>query len=102
MGWREGIVRLWRAAKLQLGFRQSEQERYSAALEEWQASRPSLRVNRCRCRKCGSVIESRFTHDFQECACGAIFTDGGTSYIRRGAEDPSLIEDLSEWEEPGA
>lgn len=35
--------------------------------------------NKCQCRK-----------------CGAIFTDGGKSYIRRGAKDLSDIIDLSE------
>jgi hypothetical protein len=30
------------------------------------------------------------------CKCGAIFTDGGTSYIRRGAKDLNDIIDMSE------
>jgi hypothetical protein len=30
------------------------------------------------------------------CGCGAIFTDGGTSYIRRGAKDLANIIDMSE------
>lgn len=56
-------------------------------------------VNKCQCAKCGDIIESKYTHDFVSCSCGAIFTDGGTSYIRRGFTDISDIIDLSEYEE---
>lgn len=52
--------------------------------------------NKCQCRRCGDIIESKHRHDFVTCKCGAIFTDGGKDYIRRGAEDPSDIIDLSE------
>ena len=53
-------------------------------------------LNKCQCRKCGDVIESKHRHDFVSCKCGAIFTDGGKSYIRRGAADLNDIIDLSE------
>lgn len=49
--------------------------------------------NRCRCRRCGSIIESKHRHDFIRCACGAIFTDGGRDYVRRGG-NPEDIEDM--------
>lgn len=52
--------------------------------------------NKCQCRHCGDIIESKHRNDFVSCKCGAIFTDGGKSYIRRGAKDPSDIIDLSE------
>jgi len=52
-------------------------------------------VNRARCKKCGDVIESKSVHDFKQCKCGAIFTDGGKDYIRRGGKDLNDIEDLS-------
>ena len=52
--------------------------------------------NKCQCRKCGDIIESKHRHDFVSCKCGAIFTDGGTSYIRRGAQSFDDIIDLSE------
>ena len=42
-------------------------------------------MNRCKCRLCGTVIESKHRHDFVRCKCGEIFTDGGDDYIRRGA-----------------
>lgn len=51
-------------------------------------------VNRCKCLKCGDVIESKSVHDWVSCSCGAIFTDGGTEYVRRGGEW-ELIEDMS-------
>lgn len=54
--------------------------------------------NRCQCRKCGDIIESKHRHDFVRCKCGAIFTDGGTAYVRRGADSFDDIIDLSEYE----
>ena len=53
-------------------------------------------VNKCQCRKCKDIIESKTRHDFISCKCGAIFTDGGKSYIRRGAQDLNDIIDMSE------
>jgi len=57
-----------------------------------------IRINRCKCRKCGTVIESKSVHDWVSCSCGEIFTDGGAEYVRRGGEF-ELIEDMSEYEE---
>ena len=54
--------------------------------------------NRCQCRKCGDIIESKHTHDFVSCQCGAIFTDGGKDYVRRGYKDKNDIIDLSEYQ----
>ena len=48
--------------------------------------------NKARCRKCGDTIESTFGHDFKWCSCGAIFVDGGKSYLRRGGN----FEDFKE------
>lgn len=53
-------------------------------------------INKCQCRLCGDIIESKHRHDFVQCRCGSIFTDGGTNYLRRGANDLSNIIDLSE------
>lgn len=53
-------------------------------------------INKCQCRLCGDIIESKHRHDFVQCRCGAIFTDGGTDYIRRGANNLNDIIDLSE------
>ena len=53
-------------------------------------------VNKCQCRHCGDIIESKHRHDFVRCKCGSIFTDGGKSYIRRSANDLSDIIDMSE------
>lgn len=54
--------------------------------------------NRCKCKKCGDIIESKSVHDFVRCKCGAIFTDGGTDYIHRGGKLDD-IEEMDEWEE---
>ena len=52
-------------------------------------------VNKCQCARCLDIIESKHRHDFVQCSCGAIFTDGGTEYIRRGGEIENII-DMSE------
>lgn len=59
-------------------------------------TRTVVLVNKCQCRKCEDIIESKHRHDFVSCKCGAIFTDGGLSYIRRGAKDFTDIIDMSE------
>ena len=54
-------------------------------------------MNKCKCKLCGDVIESKYVHDFVRCKCGEIFTDGGDDYIRRGAmTDLHNIIDLSD------
>lgn len=53
--------------------------------------------NAARCAKCDDEVESKHRHDFKGCSCGAIFVDGGLSYLRRGAKDMADIIDLSEW-----
>lgn len=51
--------------------------------------------NKCRCKLCGDIIESKYRHDWVSCKCGAIFTDGGLDYTRRGG-DLNNIEDIQE------
>lgn len=58
-----------------------------------------IKRNRCKCLKCGEVIESKHRHDFVRCKCKEIFTDGGLAYLHRGAKNPGYILDLSEYEE---
>ncbi|WP_188453390.1 DUF7695 domain-containing protein [Virgibacillus oceani] len=41
-------------------------------------------VNKVRCKKCNDIIESKHSHDYRRCSCGAIFIDGGTDYQRYG------------------
>jgi hypothetical protein len=60
-----------------------------------------LMVNRCKCRICGDIIESKYRHDFVACSCGTIFTDGGIDYIRRGFKNPDDIIDMSEYWDDG-
>ena len=58
--------------------------------------------NALRCKLCGDVIESKYTHDFQRCSCGKCFIDGGLSYTRAGFDKPDDVEWLTEYEElPG-
>lgn len=51
--------------------------------------------NRARCKKCGDIIESRFTHEMIWCSCGSIAVDGGKQYLRQTAVDFNYFEDLS-------
>lgn len=54
--------------------------------------------NACRCKKCGTYLESKHVHDFRRCKCG-VFVDGGKFYIRRGWPDgdpKDWIEELSQ------
>lgn len=46
--------------------------------------------NRIRCKKCGDIIESEYTHDFKFCSCKNIFVDGGHDYCRWGGN----LEDI--------
>ena len=63
-------------------------------------------VNKARCKRCGSVIESVSTHNLKRCSCGAISVDGGLEYIRRNG-DSEDYEELSvyqlkyQWTEDG-
>ena len=61
--------------------------------------RRRIKVNRIRCRKCGDVITSEYTHDFRTCRCGAVAVDGGKSYLERTAMDLNDYDELSEYEE---
>ena len=56
-------------------------------------------VNKCQCARCLDIIESRHRHDCVQCSCGAIFTDGGTEYIRRGGEIENIIDMSETYEE---
>lgn len=55
-----------------------------------------VHVNKCQCRQCRDIIESKHVHDFVRCSCGAIFTDGGLEYLRRGFTNADDIIDMSE------
>ena len=59
-----------------------------------------LTKNAIKCLVCNTILESKHQHDFQRCNCSnGAFVDGGLSYIRYGANDLDLIEDISEYEE---
>ena len=58
--------------------------------------------NRARCKLCGEILESKYTHDFEACKCfqktdgqKGIAVDGGQSYLRR-AGYPEYCEDMNE------
>lgn len=48
--------------------------------------------NRIKCLECGEILESKFTHDFQQCSCqNRTFVDGGDEYCRYGGFDVEKI-----------
>ena len=65
--------------------------------------KPRIKSNKIRCKFCGDILESRYTHDFQMCSCGRCFTDGGHYYIRRGfpadVKPEDAYVDLTEYED---
>jgi hypothetical protein len=48
--------------------------------------------NSAICKICNQEIESKHTHDFVSCGCGAIAVDGGHDYLRRLGERKNFIE----------
>lgn len=52
-------------------------------------------TNKIKCKTCGDVIESFFTHDLKRCKCGAVEIDGGKEYLRRSAKNLDDIIELS-------
>lgn len=58
-----------------------------------------LIVNKIKCKECGDIIESKYTHDFKYCSCGKCAVDGGLEYARRNFAYDGVYEDLAEWEE---
>lgn len=58
--------------------------------------------NAAKCLACGVTVESFTRHDYRTCGCdNDVMVDGGLAYLRRGARDWSLVEDLSLVEEDG-
>lgn len=58
--------------------------------------------NAIKCKKCGEILESKYTHDFKMCSCGTCGVDGGHSYLRRnynGSTPEECYIELSEQEE---
>ena len=53
-------------------------------------------MNKARCEKCKTTIESKYRHDFVQCACGAIFVDGGDAYLRAGYDVPENFTRINE------
>ena len=43
----------------------------------------TIKINKIKCKKCGSIIESKDINDFKKCSCGAVAIDGGYEYLKR-------------------
>lgn len=48
--------------------------------------------NQAMCKICGDIIESKTSHDFVTCSCGALSVDGGHEYIRRIGDAGNWID----------
>ncbi len=44
-----------------------------------------------KCKKCGSIIESKYRHDFVWCSCESIFIDGGRDYTKFGGDENLIL-----------
>lgn len=42
-----------------------------------------IQPNKIKCKKCGSIIESKDLYDFQYCSCKAVAVGGGNQYLKR-------------------
>ena len=52
--------------------------------------------NSVTCLECGETLVSFHTHDYKTCSCdNETSVDGGTSYIRYGGVDLSLVKSLA-------
>ena len=51
-----------------------------------------IKSNKIQCVKCKEIIESKSTHDFVTCKCGAVSVDGGKEYLKRCGELSNFIE----------
>ena len=61
-----------------------------------------IKINKIKCKNCGDIIESKFTHDFKFCSCKSCAVDGGKSYLKReykGNSPEECFEELSEFYE---
>ncbi len=48
--------------------------------------------NKIKCKKCGDIIESKYTHDFKRCSCKSVAADGGKDYLSRVGNEKDYIE----------
>lgn len=53
------------------------------------------KVNKIKCLKCNTELESKSVHDFQSCECGS-FVDGGLDYCRIGGDFANIL--IWDWE----
>lgn len=58
-----------------------------------------IKRNRAKCKLCGDILESTYTHDSVTCKCGNLSVDGGHDYIKRSFKRPGSFIELSEYEE---
>lgn len=61
--------------------------------------------NMIKCKLCGDIIESKYTHNFKWCRCGSVAVDGGHDYLSRSfpsypkedfIEEMSLVEEIND------
>lgn len=55
-------------------------------------TKTKIKLNRIKCKKCGDILTSEYTHDFKWCKCKSCAVDGGKSYLRR-------VGNIEDWED---
>ena len=56
--------------------------------------KPETPINAAKCLDCGTVLVSRYRHDFQTCRCGKLSVDGGSDYVRRAYDEDSHVLEI--------
>jgi hypothetical protein len=52
-------------------------------------------MNKAKCLKCNTVVESKYRHDYVTCNCGNVSVDGGNDYLKRCVVDMKYFLELS-------
>ncbi len=56
---------------------------------------PKIITNKAKCLICNEILESKDIHDYKICKCGNLSIDGGKYYLKRSANNPDKVEELS-------
>jgi hypothetical protein len=56
------------------------------------ADKTMKRKNRILCKLCLDIIESKHTHDYVTCSCGAVSVDGGNYYFKRNGLLENMVD----------
>lgn len=60
-----------------------------------------MEINAVQCHDCGDIVVSKHRHDWVQCSCENVFTDGGFDYQRIGymSDRFTAITTLAEYQQ---